>query len=78
MTILGILWQLICIYDPIHPMHCVMHRLLVKVMYGIKGGKTRGRSPKSDSKPLKVHPAGEFFCGKKAFIKADILLPTFM
>lgn len=48
------------------------------VMCGIKGGKTRDRSPKSDSKPLKVHPAGEFSCGKKAFIKAGILLPTFM
>lgn len=61
-----------------HPMHVVMQRLLVGVMCGIKGGKTRDRSPKSDSMPLKVHPAGEFSCGKKSLIKAGILLPTFM
>lgn len=41
-------------------------------------GETRDRNPKSDSKPLKVHPAGEFSCGKRAFIKAGILLHTFM
>lgn len=50
----------------------VMQRLFA--MHGIKEGKTGERSLKSDGKALEVHPAGEFFCGRTAFITAGILL----